>query len=353
MLFTGVCGSRSTGRSPYDDGSVRMPREPVSCPIALFVAGDDQPAARPRASGQLARVRHGVYAPAAPWKALKPWERYLVRVHALAAVRPGTVFCLESAASLFGLPVFGEPRKIHVFDTVWPTSHGYGDVVLHTSRDGRPSIQLGSLMVTSAASTVVDLVRVLPPAFGLAVADAAISPTRNGTCSIDELVALGLEQCNPRGRRRMDWVWSRADQRAESSGESVSRAVIEWLGFARPELQREFRTDGFLDRTDFFWPDYRVIGESDGYAKYDGRDKESVLAAIKAEKKREARLRRQSNGFARWDWASALQAEPLRAALLQEGLPLVSSPQPTLLATLRSNPRSLPPESSPENRYGA
>ena len=80
-------------------------------PVDLLSARDAVAAGlRPSDDRRLVRVRHGVYADRLRWDALEPWERYLARVHAVAVVSPHTVFALESAAALWGMPVFGEPR---------------------------------------------------------------------------------------------------------------------------------------------------------------------------------------------------------------------------------------------------
>ena len=81
---------------------------------------------------------------------------------------------------------------------------------------------------------------------------------------------------------------------AETVLESVSRAAIEWLGFEEPELQVEFRTDGFTDRVDMWWTEGRVVGEADGDLKYDG-SLEPPTTAIAKEKDRDRRLRRHTS----------------------------------------------------------
>ncbi len=93
-------------------------RDPASCGI----------------SGRYIRVRAGVYAPRAEWDRLKPWERYLARVHAYALVNPDAVFSHESAAALLGLPLFGEPRDIHTYDLSRKTSNRFGDVFVARQR---------------------------------------------------------------------------------------------------------------------------------------------------------------------------------------------------------------------------
>lgn len=291
------------------------------------------------------RVRHGVYAEQEGWAALAPWERYAARVHAIALVRPASVFCLESAAALTGMPVFGEPRDIHIYDPEMPASRRFGDVAVHTSRTQRLIHWRDGVGFTTVAETAVDLARVLPPAFGLAVVDAAITTRRTGArqvgaASVEELKELNSARASRRGVRLAAWAFDHADERSESPGESVSRAVLNWLGFAAPELQQVFRLEGFEDRGDFYWPDKRVLGESDGYGKYGADDPAETRRILLREKSREDRLRRHLGGFVRWDWSDAMRAAPLRDKLLAAGIPIERPEERALLATLRSNPRS-------------
>lgn len=311
-------------------------------PLEMTVADDAALAARPRQSADFHRVRRGVYVPAAGWAQLTPWQRYLVRVHAVALLRPNAVFCLESAGALLGLPTFGEPRDVHVFDVGAPRSHRIGDVLRHTSTVTPEIIVRDGVRLTAAAETVAGLARGLPPAFGLAVADAAIAARRGSMTTVDAIERASARAVDTRGIRRLRWILENADPAAESWGESVSRAVIQWLGFADPELQHAFRFEGSTDRVDFWWPGARVAGESDGWGKYDLAQPAAARAALVAEKRREDRLRRHGIRFARWDWADALGFRPLERALTQAGVPRPRPPQHAMLATLRSNPRSLP-----------
>lgn len=286
---------------------------------------------------ELTRIRAGAYVQTAEWESLDPWTRYLLRVHAVARTWSAPAFCLESAAALRGLPVFGEPREIHLLVN---GSHAgrEGDVVVHASQQPRVLEEHDGIGVTSLLDTALDLCRVLPPAFALAVADAT---ARVGGTRFD-LGTLGRSQANRRGVRQLDWVAERVTAEAESVGESVSRAVIEWLGYETPELQTVFAFEGFVDRVDFFWRSCRIIGESDGYGKYIAGAATETRARLIAEKKREDRLRRQVHGFGRWDWADAMRVHPLDKKLTDAGLRRVRPTQTGMLATLRSNPRSLP-----------
>lgn len=288
----------------------------------------------------LHRIRPGAYVPASRWEALPPWDRYLLRVEAVARTWTAPVFCLESAAVLSAtLPLFGEPRDIHLLSADG-SSWREGDVVVHGSRDARTLVTVDGMTYTSLLDTAVDLCRVLPPAFALAVADAALRAHPDG--ALLDLAAIGRAQENRRGVRRLDWVQQRVRPEAESPGESVSRAVIEWLGHEEPELQQEFRYEGVRDRTDFYWRRLRRIGESDGYGKYDAGDPVAMKAHFVREKHREDRLRRHEGGFIRWDWADAVRAEPLDAKLRAAGLVPVRPRATGMLATLTRNPRTLP-----------
>lgn len=308
-------------------------------PVVLSAVRDESlTGTRLRASNAHVRVRPGVYARADEWNALPPWDRYLARVHAYGLVHPDAVFCLESAAALLGLPVFGEPRDIHVFDIGRARGRRHGDVCIHASDDGR-AMTVGDLIVTSVADTAVDLLRVLPPAFALAVGDAAARHPA-GPCTPDDLRLVAEVQSNRRGRAQLEWAFARIDDRAESVGESVSRAVIEWCGFPTPILQQTYHYEGVEDRSDFYFPDQRVIGESDGFGKYLSGQDAADPRVLRKEKAREDRLRRHEGGFARWEYADAMRAAPLDAKLRIAGVPAVRPPQHALLATLRHHPRS-------------
>lgn len=287
--------------------------------------------------GALQRVRAGVYVRRSEWAALMPWERYRLRVHAVARTWSAPVFCLESAASELGLPLLGEARNIHLLS---PDGRSWreGDVIVHGWTDER-ALHAGALMTTGLADTTLDLCRVLPPAFALAVADAALRLLPAGGPSF-ELSVRGRAQANRRGVRQLDWVEARASAQAESPGESVSRAAIEWLGFEKPELQQVFTYEGETDRSDFYWRRLRIVGESDGYGKYNASDSMAMKDHFVREKRREDRLRRHEGGFVRWDWADVVQVEPLDRKLRAAGLTPISPRQSLLLASLASNPRA-------------
>jgi hypothetical protein len=287
------------------------------------------------------RVRPGVYALLDAWKRLAPWERYLARVHAYALIAPSAVFAYESAAVLLGLPIFGEPRDVHVFSAERSASRRLSDVCVHTGADERETLDVSGLRVTSVAATALDLMRVLPPLYGLAVGDAAISAAQGGITGTDELRALSRAQCTRRGAARLRLLLSTVDARAESPGESVSRGVIIWSGFEVPELQVVIRSEGYEDRVDFAWRSVRALAESDGYGKYLGETPEETVERVIAEKRREDRLRRHCSSFQRWDMKAAEAITPLVERLERMNIPRTGTRRPILLSTV--NPRSPTP----------
>ena len=309
-----------------------------TCPIPLIVARERLGGRDPYHDPALTRIHPGVYVERDGWNALAPWKRYAARVHAVHRTWDAPVFCLESAAALLGLPLFGEPRHVHVIGRSSTTPRGPG-VAVHTYREARETTESDGITTTAVADTVLDLSRMLPPAFALSVADAAL---HRKLATAAELRERATSCSTRRGLRQLRWVLGEATPESESVNESVSRATIGWLGYERPDLQTWFHYEGAHDRSDFYWPRHGVIGEADGYGKYDAADVEASKALFIAEKEREDRLRRHEHGFARWAWRDAVTPRNLDGKLRAAGLVPVRAPNATLLGTLGHNPRSLP-----------
>lgn len=291
--------------------------------------------------GDIVRVHRGVYAPALAWSALAPWERYLARVHAVALQMPDAVFALESAAALRGIPLVGEAADVHILRPADGTSRQAERVRIHTRRGGVEITDEGGILTTGPIETAVAFARVRNPALALNVADATLRSHPDLTPEV--LVAHNELAPSSRGRRLARWALHRADPRAETTLESLSRAAIEWLGFASPELQWLVHGGGVAaDRADFAWPDVGAVGEADGMLKYDGRFGDPVRA-VQDEKRREDRIRRRVHGFARWGWADVREPERLGAVLDAAGVRRERTPDAlalhALARTLRSSHR--------------
>ncbi|WP_100345369.1 type IV toxin-antitoxin system AbiEi family antitoxin domain-containing protein [Compostimonas suwonensis] len=285
---------------------------------------------RDAAHGAYVRVARGSYAPADEWHALDPRERHCVRA-LLRAERlpPRHVLSHVTAAALWGLPIATRwPDDIDVTVDRATGGRSEGQVRRHaTGLDDLETRQLDGVTVTSPAQTAVDIALALPLRSSVVVLDAVLSARGGAALATKaELERLLDTMTGRRGIRRARAAVDFADGRAESPGESMSRAVIHELGFPPPILQEAFfDRDGLIGRVDFWWPEHNLIGEFDGMTKYlspelrGGRTAEQVVVT---EKRREDRLRANGPRVARWITDDLRRRGALRAILLSAGLPI-------------------------------
>ncbi|GAA3915641.1 type IV toxin-antitoxin system AbiEi family antitoxin [Microbacterium invictum] len=311
----------------------------VPCPVPLVPTAQLPHPERALANGEVIRVRRGVYAPRARWLVLRPWQRYLARVYAVAMLYPDFAFSHESAAALLGIPVIGDPETVHVL--VPPTAAARESAGIRSHRTERSAavLTIGGLLLTSPGATAVTLARHRHEAIGFAALEAALR--MDETLTPQALRADNDSRLSSRGRNHARWALDRADGRCESVLESLSVATIEWLGFPAPEIQHEFTSPhGITDRGDLWWEEAGLLGEPDGEFKYDGRfgDPAELL------RKRRQRDRRLLLGGVRavthWGWIEVARIDPLRAQLMGQGLRQIA---PETHAPLRSLQRLLAP----------
>lgn len=247
-------------------------------------------------SGDLVRLRRGAVRERAD---LTPDESLRLAIDATARViHHGTFFSHRSAALLLGLPVFlRNDTLVEVVRTMG--GHATTTTRLHARAAVlQPEDEhcIDGLPVTSLTRTTLDLVRTLPFAQAVMVADAALRLGANRD------VLLGRLQPG-RGCRMAERALLFADAASESAGESESRAVIAGAGLPVPELQVEIR-DGrghFVARPDFLWRGKRVVGEYDGEGKYSGAFGVAPSQAFRLEKERQAALEGLGYFVLRWD----------------------------------------------------
>jgi hypothetical protein len=286
-------------------------------------------------SGELVRVRPGVYLPAGlrALSSVDDWYLIRLRAEALASTEP-LLFGGMSAAALWRLPVIGSwPERPTVFAERATGGRSAGS--LERRCEGLPEEVwvVDGLATTGLARTVVDVARFQRFGVAVAMADFALAPKPDGLGALSlsvgrqelstELAALGLVH----GQAKVVAVVDFSDGDSGSAGESISRVVAYRLGFPRPVLQFVFRDHLGEMFADFWWPDYRMIGEFDGHGKY-LRDEytrgRTTAEVVLAEKHREDRLRALGAGVVRWGWAEALEASVLRRTLLAAGLPVLA-----------------------------
>lgn len=287
--------------------------------------GDSSTIERDARRGLLRRVAPGAYVPTPVWQALTAAERHVIRVHAVVP-RFGdeVVVSHESALALRGFPLLGDwPERVHVIDPrrhrdkVGPWAHQHAGPV------GDEVDVVDGLRVAVPRQAAVDAVRRHDLAGGAVILDHGL---RTGAFSRAELEAVAARRPGVPGSRRAAAAIAFADARADSPGESLSRAVIHLAGLSKPELQVRFPRGGSLvGIVDFWWPECGVIGEFDGEVKYRdarprrGRTPEQVVID---EKRREDALRSLPGvrAVVRWSWADALRKDPLVAALRRAGV---------------------------------
>lgn len=260
-----------------------------------------------RRPSRLHRVRTGEYVEAWRWADLDQAERHRALVVATARRTRGAQQALshQSAGAVWGMPsIGGWPAKVQV--TMSADAAGSSSVIArHRVRRMPQAVEHDGLLVTRPARTVVDIARTRPLACALAAADWTVA---NELCSLAEIdEEVDAIEVGGRGRRGARVMQLLVDPRAESPGESLSRARMYELGFEQPELQVPLEdAAGNFGRADFGWEG--IIGEFDGERKYrasgDAGDTVSEEIVIE-EKRREDRARRLDLAVSRWVWSEA------------------------------------------------
>lgn len=286
--------------------------------------------ARMARRNELVRIRRGLYLPASRWMELEPWEQFRVKIQAVNdAARKPPLFCGQSAAALWGLPLIEVPEEVETL--VMPGPGGGRSRNGIRRRLGVPDecdvVMLHGLRVTSMEQTIGNLAVMLPLTGSLPAADRAASFWRQSGRSPEEFGERVLSRLRGLGnvkQRRVQRVLAAADPASGSPGESLSRAVMTLAGLPKPKLQAPHRdAQGLIGYSDFDWPDHGVVGEFDGWAKYSrgeylaGRSPEDVL---KAEKIREDRLRATGLTVVRWMWPAAKDGAELLLKLRNAGI---------------------------------
>ena len=250
---------------------------------------------------------------------------------ALDQGRGPRVLVQQSAAAVWGLPVIGACPEVMLLATA--SSHGRrrGDLRWTERRLLEPIITMDGLSLTSRAQTVLDMAAYLPFDRAVPAMDHVLRPDPVRKLPALEkcfLQAIAQELPDHAKRTRALRVIDFADSRAESPGESYSRAVMHRYGFPPPKLQHSFLSaqGRLLGRTDFYWAEQKLVGEFDGAVKYGGTlSGESAQTTLIREKRREDAIRATGTGFVRWAWADIAKPpqdpDGLVQLLIRAGLP--------------------------------
>lgn len=289
---------------------------------------DTRTLARRAAAGELRRIRQGVYVPAAAWDALPRWDRYPLLIQAAAStLQSRTVFCRQSSAALWDLPVLGSSPLVHACTSDDGGGRSRAGVRRHFAAPASLQVEeRRGLLVTTRVRTVLDLAAFESFEQATAALDHVLKPQPGLPALSKEELDAGIgADYSAAAARRIRAALDFADPASGSPGESVSRALMHRLGFKAPELQSEIRdARGLAGYSDFEWPEERLCGEFDGLVKYrkaeylQGR---TPSEAVIDEKRREDRIRSTGRRVVRWTWTEISGPAKFAAFLTAEGVP--------------------------------
>jgi len=262
---------------------------------AIALGYDDNYLARARRAGDIVRIRQGAYVLTPIWEQADRVGRHLLLVGAVVKLYDDRVaISHQSACVTQGGPNWGlDLSTAHLTNLYGIGERSAARVTHHrgTCRVGDVS-RTGTGWITSPTRSALDTAT-------LAGRDAAV-------CVLDWYLNQGLvteEELRVGLAAKLEWADTLSlftkvqlcDGRSESVGETRSRLLCIDRRLPMPELQfKIFHPSGLIaGRTDFAWPEYRLLGEFDGLQKYlrTRRPGETLEQAVLREKAREDLLR--------------------------------------------------------------
>src|SRR5665648_1005235 len=237
-----------------------------------------------RAADAWIRVRHAAYIDARPGGERHDRDRQAALARTVAIRDQLTapyVLSHASAALVWGLPLLATPDRTHVIGVSNPARNGT-DIVRHVHElpAHHQTVHLGH-PVTTLERTVVDCAMTMGPRAGLVLADAALRVgVDRGDCA---RVLAGMQ--GRRGTPAARAILDLADDGAESPGESSARFVLLRAGLPVPQTQVRVDTHLGTFWSDLGWPEWRLLAEYDGRAKYEANG--SASEAVIQEKRRQ------------------------------------------------------------------
>ncbi|MGL5406313.1 MAG: hypothetical protein ACRDAX_05935 [Propionibacteriaceae bacterium] len=218
----------------------------------------DRSIARNVANGDLLRHIPGIYI-VGPSKNPDDLHRYLAQCLTPPKMLPGRWKLLHL---YHGLPVLQVPTRLEAVVPGIGRSRQNSRIQIRSAElPESATVIIGKTTITSICRTIADISRFRSFQAGVVVADAALCQARRNQnepllrSNIAEQLSLlhghkGISQA----RRIVEF----ANSGGESPGESLSRIVIDRLGFPTPLLQYEVRDDTgrFLGRSDMAWPQF-------------------------------------------------------------------------------------------------
>ena len=270
--------------------------------------------------GEIVRLRHGCYTSKPQYDELDEAARHLLLARAVLASQRGEVALAgPSAALLHGFAVWGHDLSfVHLLRCDKGPGRREAGVVHHVAQQPK---DLGL--------DTYDGVLAVPPEQA-AWQVAYLSSLESGVVTTDSALHQRPELAEP--LRKLAWgqrahprsrtgrlAVALARPEAESPGESVTRVACFRYGIPSPTLQYEVVDDDgvVLGRADFYWEEYRHLGEFDGRVKYERyrRPGESIHDCVIREKRREDEMRGTARGMSRWVWSEVMPNNPARRSM--------------------------------------
>lgn len=288
---------------------------------ALELGIDDKRLVRMVRAGDLVRLRQGVYADARVWAKADARTKHLLLATGVRRLYGDTVALSHVSAAL----AYGAPDWQLGFDSVHVTHlNGFAGRRQARTVHHRGACYVDDLTldehgwITTPARTFVDVVKSVPTAVGLVVADWIL---HKGLATKGQLWDALDRQVEAPYTLRVRSVIANADPRSESVGETRSRFEFRAAGLPDPIPQFEIRDPRgrFLGRVDFAWPELKVIVEFDGLVKYDKLLKpgQTMLDVIREEKRRDRNLAALGWTVIRIEWDDLATPGPVMERIRQ------------------------------------
>lgn len=226
-------------------------------------------------SGQLLRLRRGVYVERGKFHSLKRWDKFTVESVAAGISRPASVLVGKSAAAAWGIPYGTVPKTVELGGPSG-TSGAMDTSVKFRRFSELPGQQvhrlappLESVRVTSLPQTLLDVARWHGVVDGVQAIDHCL---HHRSVLRDMLEDLLPELAGQHGVSDAALALELAHAASESPRESVLRVRMWFAGLPAPHLQAGIRDvrGTPLGRADFFYPEYSLVIEYDGQGKYQG-----------------------------------------------------------------------------------
>lgn len=296
------------------------------------------------AAGLVQRLHRDSYVVAAEFtSAADAIDRHRIECQAVNLVLPTAAISHESAALIHGLPVgrtFGRAAAGERVQVTIDGEHRGNQPGYDVSGSALPESDialLDGIRVTTVERTGVDLARRQRMPDGQMPIDAAAriivdqlaGPDADLRLAVhdDDLRQAALQRlrdvCDPmKGWKGVGFARQAirlAEPASESALESISRVHMFTAGLPMPRSGWPVEGDsGMRYWADFYWPEFKLIGEADGALKYSTQDR------VLAERTRQRDLEDRGFTIVRWNWHQAVVDPSLMITLLRRELDRLS-----------------------------